>query len=98
MFRAVSNEWKKFNTNFETWLKMISDETLYLENTWRMNRYARTVEVMILCIEIKITYLVSQLMITRIVSNSNDDRSFSIKSMKMKFYKCSEMRSYLKDL
>ena len=52
-----------------------------------MNRHARAMKAMILCTEIKITYLVSQLIITRIVSNSKDDRIFSMKYMKMKFYK-----------
>jgi len=37
----VSKKWKKFDTNFELLLEMTWEETLYLENIWRMNRYAK---------------------------------------------------------
>jgi len=51
-----------------------------------------------LCTEIKIAYLVSRLIITRIVSNLENDRSFSIKSIKIKFQRCLEIKSYSRDL
>ena len=35
---------------------------------------------------------------TKIVSNLEDDRSFSIKSMEMEFHDCSGMGSCLRDL
>jgi len=41
----VSKKWKKFDTNFELLLEMTWEETLYLENTWRMNRYAKSTDV-----------------------------------------------------
>ncbi len=47
---------------------------------------------------IKITCLVNQLTITKIVSNPEDDGSFSMKFIEMEFYDCSGMRSCLRDL
>jgi len=41
---------------------------------------------MILWVEIKITYLVSQSTMTKIVSNLEDNKSFSMKSIEMEFY------------
>jgi len=54
--------------------------------------------MMVLWIEIKIAYLVSQSTITKIVSNLENDRSFLIKFIKMEFYSCSGIGSYLRDL
>ena len=48
--------------------------------------------------EIKIAYLVSQLTMTKIVSNPEDDRSFSMKSIEMEFHGHSGMESCLRDL
>ena len=48
--------------------------------------------------EIKITYLVSWLTITTIVSNSEDNRSFLIKSIEIEFHDHSGMESCLRDL
>jgi len=39
MSRAVSKEWKKFDTNSKPLLEVTWEETLCLENTWRMNRH-----------------------------------------------------------
>ena len=48
-------------------------------------------------VEIKITCLVSLLTITKIVSNLEDNESFSMKSIEMKFHSHSEIGSCLKD-
>jgi len=48
--------------------------------------------------EIKIACLVSQLTMTKIVSNPEDNRSFSIKSIEMEFHGCSGIGSCLRDL
>ena len=47
---------------------------------------------------IKITCLVSQSTMTKIVSNPEDDRSFLMKSIEMEFYSRSGIGSYLRDL
>ena len=63
-----------------------------------MNRCAKSVDVMVLWVGIKIIYLVSRLTMTKIVSNPEDDRSFSIKSIEIEFHGCLGMRSCLRDL
>jgi len=47
--------------------------------------------------EIKIAYLVSQLTMIKIVSNTEDDGSFSMKSIEMEFHGRSGMGSCLRD-
>jgi len=63
-----------------------------------MNRRAKSVNVMVSWAGIKITCLVSQSTITKIVSNLEDDGSFSMKSIEMEFYGRSGMGSCLRDL
>ena len=63
-----------------------------------MNRCAKSVDVIVLWARIKIICLISQLTMTKIVSNPENDRSFSIKSIEMKFHSCSEIGSCLRDL
>ena len=46
---------------------------------------------------IKIACLVSQSTMTKIVSNLENDRSFSMKSIEIEFYGCSGMGSCLRD-
>jgi len=46
---------------------------------------------------IKIACLVGQSTMIKIMSNSEDDRSFSMKSIEMEFYSCSEIGSCLRD-
>jgi len=48
-----------------------------------MNRCAKSVDVIVLWAGIKITCLVSQSTMTKIVSNLEDDGSFLIKSIEM---------------
>ena len=48
--------------------------------------------------EIKITCLVSQSTMTKIVSNLEDDGSFSMKSIEMEFHGHSVMESCLRNL
>jgi len=56
-----------------------------------MNRHAKSVDVMVSWTGIKIACLVSRLTMTKIVSNLEDDRSFSMKSIEMEFHGCSGM-------
>ena len=63
-----------------------------------MNRCAKSVDVMVSWAGIKITYLVSRSTMTKIVSNLEDDGSFSMKSIEMEFHDRSGMGSYLRDL
>jgi len=62
-----------------------------------MNRHAKSEDVMVSWAGIKITYLVSQLTMTKIVLNPENNRSFSMKSIKMKFHGCLEIGSCLRD-
>ena len=48
--------------------------------------------------KIKITYLVSQSTMTKIVSNPEDDGSFSMKFIEMEFHGHSGIESCLRDL
>ena len=63
-----------------------------------MNRYAKSADMMVSWAGIKIACLVSQLTMTKIVSNPEDDRSFLIKSIEIEFHGHSGMGSCLKDL
>ena len=58
MFRAVSKEQKKFNTNSKLLLEVTWEGMLCLENTWRTNRHAKSTDIMVSWIGIKIAYLV----------------------------------------
>jgi len=62
-----------------------------------MNRHAKSVDVIVLWAGMKITCLVSWSTMTKIVSNSEDDRSFLMKSIEMEFHGHSGMGSCLKD-
>ena len=63
-----------------------------------MDRHAKSTDVMVSWIRIKIAYLVSQLTIIRIISNLENDGSFLIKSIEMEFHSCSGIGSCLRDL
>ena len=63
-----------------------------------MNRCAKSTDVMVSWAGIKIACLVSQSTMTKIVSNPEDDRSFSMKSIEMEFHGRSGMGSCLRDL
>ena len=63
-----------------------------------MNKHAKSMDMMVSWAGIKIACLVSQLTMIKIVSNLEDDGSFSIKSIEMEFYGRSEMESCLRDL
>ena len=62
-----------------------------------MNRHTKSADMMVSWVGIKIACLVSQLTMTKIVSNPEDDRSFSMKSIEMEFYSCLGIESYLRD-
>ena len=50
---------EKLDTNSEPLLEMTWEEMLCLENTWRMNRYAKSVDAIVSWAGIKITCLMS---------------------------------------
>jgi len=62
-----------------------------------MNRCAKSMDVMVSWAGIKIACLVSQLTMTKIVSNLEDDKSFLMKSIEMEFYSHSGIGSCLRD-
>ena len=62
-----------------------------------MNRCAKSMDMMVSWAGIKITCLVSQSTMTKIVSNPEDNGSFSMKSIEMEFYGRSEIGSCLRD-
>ena len=76
MLKAVPKDQKKFDTNSKPLLEVTWEEILCLENTWRINKHAKSIDVIVLWAEIKIACLVSQLTMTKIVSNLEDNRSF----------------------
>jgi len=63
-----------------------------------MNRCAKSMDMIVSWAGIKITCLVSQLTMTKMVSNLEDDRSFLMKSIEMEFHGCSGIGSCLRDL
>ena len=63
-----------------------------------MNRHAKSTDVIVSWTGIKIACLVSWLTMTKIVSNSKNDKSFSIKSIEMEFHGYSGIESCLRDL
>ena len=62
-----------------------------------MNRCAKSMDVMISWVEIKIIYLVSWSTITKIVSNLENNRSFSMNSIEIEFHSHLGIESCLKD-
>ena len=62
-----------------------------------MNRYAKSADVMVSWVGIRITCLVSWSTMTKIVSNPEDNGSFSMKSIEMEFHSCSGIESCLRD-
>ena len=63
-----------------------------------MNRHAKFTDVMVLWAGIKIICLVSQLTMTKIMSNLEDNRSFSMKFIEIEFHSRLGIRSCLRDL
>ena len=97
MSRAVSKKQKNFDINSKPLSEVIWEGTLCLENTWRMDRHVKSTDVMVLWVGIKIACLISQLTITKIVSNLENNRSFLMKSIEMEFHSHSGIGSCLKD-
>jgi len=62
-----------------------------------MNRCAKSMDMMVLWAEIKIACLVSWSTMTKIVSNPEDNRSFSMKSIEMEFHSHSGIEICLRD-
>jgi len=63
-----------------------------------MNNFARSHKVMVSSVGMNTVCLKSQSMIMRIVSKLDAKGSFSMKSINIEFYKCLEIRSFLKNL
>jgi len=63
-----------------------------------MNRHAKSMDMMMLWAGIKIVCLVSQLTMTKIVSNPENEGSFLMKSIEIKFHGYSGIDSCLRDL
>ena len=63
-----------------------------------MNRHAKSTDVMVSWAGIKIACLVSRSTMTKVVSNPEDDGSFSMKSIEIEFHGCSGIGSCLRDL
>ena len=80
VYMPVSNQ-KKFDTNSEPLSEVTWEGMPCLENTWRTNRRAKSADVMMSWAGIKIACLVSRSTMTKIVSNPEDDGSFSMNSM-----------------
>ena len=62
-----------------------------------MNRHAKSTDVMVSWAGIKIACLVSRSTMTKVVSNPEDDGSFSMKSIEIEFHGCSGIGSCLRD-
>ena len=62
-----------------------------------MNRHAKSMDIMVLWAETKITCLVSWSTITKIVLNLENNGSFSMKSIEMEFYSYLGIGSCLRD-
>jgi len=97
MLREVPKEQKKFDINSELLSEITWEGMSCLENTWRTNRYAKSVDMMMSWAKIKIVCLVSQLTMIKIMSNPEDNGSFSMKSIEMEFHGRSEIESCLRD-
>ena len=63
-----------------------------------MNRYTRSANVIVLCTEMKIACLVSWLMITKIVSNLENNKCFSMKSIEIEFHSYLKIENCLRNL
>ena len=63
-----------------------------------MNNLAKLYKVMISIIKMNIVCLESWSTITKIVLKPDEEKSFLIKFIKIKFYRCSEIGSCLRDL
>ena len=63
-----------------------------------MNRHAKSTDMMMSWAGINITCLISWSTITKMVSNPENDRSFSIKFIEIEFYSCLGIESCFKDL
>ena len=98
MSRAVPSEWKNEDMNSIPWSEVTCDGTPCFENTWSMNSFASIGAVMVLTVGMSNDCLVKRSTMTRIVSNPEDQGSFSMKSMEMEFHRRSGIGSCLRSL
>jgi len=63
-----------------------------------MNRHAKSIDVIVSWVRIKIACLVSWLTMTKIVSNLKNNRSFLMKSIEIEFHGILGIESCLRDL
>ena len=85
MSSALPSARKKEDTNSEPQLDVTCEGTPCLEKTWMMKSLASLVEVMVLCVGMKMLCFDSRSTMTRMVSKPEDRGSFSMKSMEMEF-------------
>ena len=86
MSSAFPREQKKQEMNSGPWSEVTCLKTPCLENTWRMNKTARSLEVQWIVVRIKIPCFVSQSTITRITSQLEEVRRVSMKSVEIEFH------------
>ena len=84
--------------NLEPQLNVTCEGILCLEKTWMMKSLASSVEVMVLCVGMKMLWFNSQSMMTRMVSKLQDEGSFLMKSMEVEFQGCSRIGSCFRSL
>ena len=97
MSRALPRVQKKDNTNSMPRSEVTCKGTPCLEKTWNTNSLASSGTSIVSTVGMKMSCLVSQSMITRMVLKPEDRGSFSMKSMEMEFHRCSETGSYFRN-
>src|SRR6266481_3999496 len=87
MSKVVPRDWKKWdmNSNPQPQSEVMCEGTPCLENMWRTKSCMRSLEVMVLCIRMNSDCLDNWSTMTRIDVYPEDEGSFSMKSMEIKF-------------
>ena len=98
MSSALLSVWKKEDMNLEPWPDVTCEGTPCLEKTWMMKSLANSVEVIVLCVGMKMLCFDTRSTMTRMVSKPEDGGSFSMKSMEMEFQGHSGIRSCFRSL
>ena len=93
MSSALPSVWKKEDMNSEPRSDVTCEGTPCLEKTWMMKSLASSVDVMVLCVRMRMLCFESRSTMTRMVLKLEDGGSFSIKSIEMEFQGCSGIGS-----
>ena len=93
MSSAFLRDQKKRETNLGPWSEVTCSGTLCLENMCIMNSIARSLEVQWMVVGMNMPCLESRSTITRIELQLEDVRRISMKSIEMKFHRCSGIGS-----